>query len=464
MENKIRDLCRRYTTLNDEEVGKIIHVSEMLQSMADLAEADVFVDCLMDNGDAIVVAEAKPSGVPSLYPDSLIGMWVKKENEPAVVRSFRLGTSTRHMSAVTPGYASIIQIVEPIWHNDHVIGVLVREKHPEDDKRPGKKGSLSGKSYNTLVHLLDILGDDNMWLADYFDDGLLIIDHNDQILYRNKKAEEMFHNLGFVEDILGQDYKDVQLVGIEQQEESIDGNFYTETVIGHEVYAVRHITMNRQDIRFAVLIKDITREKERERELILKNVATREIYHRIKNDFQTIVSLLQLQIRRTDDKFAKDSLQECLNRMISMTSTYQHIAVSGIDEIMIKEIISGIRNNILNIHAEKRSKIRIVIEGDDFQINSAKASTLALILNELIQNAMKHAYDDESEGTIRIIVGTGNLSFQIRVIDDGKGFQKENVNKKSLGLSIVRSLVYDQLRGTMEIESGQNGTSVTIMF
>ena len=97
----IKQLCKKYTDLGDADIAIIETMSRFLQTVADLEDADIFIDCPGRDGDAIVVAEAKPSGVPSSYKKTVVGLLAKQENEPAVARTFRLGVSTKEMKAIT---------------------------------------------------------------------------------------------------------------------------------------------------------------------------------------------------------------------------------------------------------------------------------------------------------------------------------------------------------------------------
>ena len=125
--NVIWSLCRKYTDLSDEEIRIIEHMSETLQPLANLEGADIFIDCPGRDGNAIVVAEAKPECVPSSYKNTVVGLLAKPENEPAVARTFRLGVGTKQMKAVTQENGSTIQSVEPIRNGSHIIGVLILE-------------------------------------------------------------------------------------------------------------------------------------------------------------------------------------------------------------------------------------------------------------------------------------------------------------------------------------------------
>ena len=91
--DQIAALCKQYTNLTDEEIAIIQGMAVVLQPLANLEDADIFVDCPTPDGDAIVVAEAKPDGVPSSYKKTVVGLLAKPENEPAVARTCLLYTS-----------------------------------------------------------------------------------------------------------------------------------------------------------------------------------------------------------------------------------------------------------------------------------------------------------------------------------------------------------------------------------
>ena len=128
MEHTIEKLCRQYTDLNDEEINVIQMMAKTLQPLANMEAANMFIDCRCKEGDAIVVAEAKPEEAPSAYKSSGVGMLAKAENEPAVARTFNLGIATKFMQARTQEDNYTIQSVEPILFNSRIIGVLIREK------------------------------------------------------------------------------------------------------------------------------------------------------------------------------------------------------------------------------------------------------------------------------------------------------------------------------------------------
>lgn len=464
----IYELCKQYTDLSDEEINSIRMMSGVLQAVANLEDADVFIDCPTEHGDSIVVAEAKPSGVPSSYRNSVVGMLAKKENEPAVARSMRLGEGTKHMKALTQENTYVIQSVEPIKNGNRVIGTLIREKRMDEQNAISDRILLSDQSYKTIANVLNHMGDENSWLTECIEEALLMVNNDGIVTFRNSTAKELYEKLGYIEDVLGQSYDNISLVKSEQSlVEPMNGKknrTFTEIVIGKYTLSISNIYLGRNEMAFAVIVRDISYVRKQEKELILKSVAIKEMHHRVKNNLQTIASLLRLQIRRTENEETLAVLGETMNRILSIAVTHQLLAQSGIDYVKIGEVIINIKNNVVRHFFSPQYNIDVVLEGDDFEVESDIATSVALVINEILQNSLKYAFTNQTDGEVRIIVEKGSLYSNITINDNGCGFDVANMKQEGLGFKIVRSLVEDKLQGKLKINSDQEGTKVSFDF
>ena len=461
MESTIWSLCRRSTALRDEDITMIENMSATLPLLANLEEADIFIDCPGLDGDAIVVAEAKPTDVPSSYKNSVVGMVAKAENEPAVARTLRLGVGTKQMKAVTQENGNTIQSVEPIKNGDRVIGVLIREKRVDEDRLVSERIHLSEQSYERVSTALSHMGPRDGWLTECIEEALVMVGHDGIVKYRNSTAQELYRRLGYIDDVLGQPYETVRLVDEGEAAEELDGYSYVDIVVSRQDLNLRRIRLDSPDVAFAIIIRDMTWRREQEKALVLKSVAIKEMHHRVKNNLQTIASLLRLQMRRTSSEETQLVLGESMNRILAIANTHELLAQSGVDEVMIGEVILNIKNNAVRYFTNPHLRVEVTVEGGDFKVSSDVATSVAIIINELLQNSMKYAFRGRDEGKIRIRVTRGELSSTIQVSDDGVGFDVETAGKDRLGLSIVRSLVTDKLRGKLEITSGTGGTCAT---
>ncbi|NQX98577.1 MAG: sensor histidine kinase, partial [Flavobacteriales bacterium] len=190
-----------------------------------------------------------------------------------------------------------------------------------------------------------------------------------------------------------------------------------------------------------------------ENALALKESMVKEIHHRVKNNLQVVSGLLQLQANITESEEVKETLKEGENRIFSIASIHQLLYEHPeVEEILVQEYIEKLVFQIAQVYTEKH---QIKIDVENITINSEVAIPLGLILNELITNTYKHAYDKGVTGTIHIKLRKENEQYLFRYMDDGKGIPTDvDLTKaKSLGLRIVR-LMSEQIKGKLKIEKG----------
>jgi len=467
LDNSIASLCRFYTNLRDRDVSVIEGMSVVLKPLANLEDADIFIDCPTREEEAIVVAEAKPDYVPSSYKKTVVGLLAKPQNEPAVARTLRLGVATKQMKALTQENTHVIQTVEPIKNEERVIGVLICEKRVDEERVQSETLHFSQQSYERIASAITHMAEDDSWLTECIDEALVIVGKDGKVAFRNSLAQKLYQKLGYVNDILGQPYQNIsQMTPSMPSREDLSGLTEVEVDLGHTCLVIRRIALDTEAMSFALIIRDITDKKEREKELVLKSVAIQEMHHRIKNNLQTIASLLHLQIRRAKDTETKKVLQESMSRILSIAVTHEILSQVGIDSVNIGEVIVNIRNNTMRYYADSNvdAKIDVTLDGDDFKVDANTATSIALVVNELLQNSLEHAFADESSGSVKIIIGKGELYSTIKVIDDGCGFDSGDKSKSHLGLSIVKALVKDKLGGSFSISSSPAGTCAEFDF
>ncbi len=164
--------------------------------------------------------------------------------------------------------------------------------------------------------------------------------------------------------------------------------------VGGLVLEVKYTLMKQKNktIGINMIIRDIIEVKAKEKEPILKSVAIQEIHHRIKNNLQTISSLLRLQFRRMKDRNAKKALEESISRIVSVSITHELLSESGIVDVDIKILIERIADNGKDYLLEPNKNIDIKVLGNTFVVDSQYATSIALIANELIQNSIDDGF------------------------------------------------------------------------
>ena len=168
--------------------------------------------------------------------------------------------------------------------------------------------------------------------------------------------------------------------------------------IGKKIFQIKkfHLGNKNSDETF-LIIRDLTELRDKERELISKSVAIREIHHRVKNNLQTVASLLRLQMRIGAPEESKPHLLVSLNRVLSISSVYEIIlASSQVDHVDLLELIRKIGDMIVHTEGQVRQCVSIEYRGELNSIDSDIGISVALVVNELIHNCVKHAF---KEGT-----------------------------------------------------------------
>jgi two-component sensor histidine kinase len=199
----------------------------------------------------------------------------------------------------------------------------------------------------------------------------------------------------------------------------------------------------------------------REKEVLLK-----EIHHRVKNNLQVVSSLLYLQMTRTEHAGAVSALRESRNRVRSMALIHERLYQSpNLASVDMAEYTRNLVYDLQLSHRTEESSIRLLLNIEDTSLGITEAIPCGLIINELVSNALKHAFPKGTEGdiTIRLVKKSGKR-IALSVSDNGVGIpeQVDFRNSPSLGLDLVNSLVA-QLNGTIELDRKQ-GTTFTIMF
>lgn len=219
---------------------------------------------------------------------------------------------------------------------------------------------------------------------------------------------------------------------------------------------------------FGILL-DITDRKAAEEQLkkslLEKEILIKEIHHRVKNNLNVVISLLNSQARRITNKKAIEAFKDSVSRIYSMAFVHQHLYQSkDLSSINIKDYIKTMANRAFSSY-RINNKVKMELEIDNIIMNIEKSIPLGLIINEIISNAFKHAFPKNQKGSVNIsLKKIKNDIYELIVQDNGTGLSEKIDFEKteSLGLYLIKILV-DQLKGTLEL-SRENGTKFVIRF
>ncbi|MFK5972777.1 MAG: histidine kinase dimerization/phosphoacceptor domain -containing protein [Flavobacteriaceae bacterium] len=203
-------------------------------------------------------------------------------------------------------------------------------------------------------------------------------------------------------------------------------------------------------------------EQMKERDILLK-----EIHHRVKNNLQTVSSLLSLQSRNIEDVKMKHLIKSSQNRVISMAMIHEMLYMrDNLSKIEYKSYVQELSEHLVRSIKGSDSKVVVNIDIDDIKLNMDTAIPLGLLINETITNALKYGFKDDSKGEIRIELKKGNnADYVLYIGDNGVGFSETITpnSTKSLGLKLIHNLA-KQLKGSITRDYTKKGTYYILKF
>lgn len=344
------------TGLSEEDAETLKQTEQMLPMMAELAGADLFIDCVdKADGTMFVAAQAGPKYMPSAYEKSVVGCTAERKDEPAVYRALETRAPVRDLKAVTQEENTVRQDTVPIQGKDgKVIGILIGEKDISKD------------------------------------------------IQKEQKYEAMAR-------------QPVAFGSIGSKTEST---------------AVRN--------------------------------ARREVHHRVKNHLQLVASIMNIQARKSESEEVKQAFRENIARVLSIASINEILTANDEGPAPLMPFLEKLKNQFLLLYGEEYP-IELKLSGDDLTVSQDQATDVALVVNELVSNAYKHAFKGRESGEIRVILKNGERYASVTVQDNGTGTE-EIWNAGNFGMMLVQMTVKDKLKGKVYVESGDSGTSVTFDF
>lgn len=463
----LKELCERYTDLTDKDIEKIENIKNMLHYFCQLTEADIFIDCFFKNEEkAIVVAHAKPDN-KSLYKNNVIGEIVLPRNEPVVFFTRQTGTSVRDIKGVTQENIMAMQRSVPIKNNSgNIIAVLIEERDMTSVIYQNKKIKNLEKTLEQLTDVIfEINGNEDL-ITNNISDGIVYFNENMILTYINPEAQSLYNSLGFSNCLVGLSFEDMSLNKETTREKVLQKEITEESLtFGNKHLEIKYRVNNNTSIpKLIMLIEDMSNLKEKEMELIKKSVMVQEMHHRIKNNLQTISSILSLQARRSNCNETKEALTENISRINSIATIHEILTNSPKKTMNLKYIIEKIIYDVRSYAISGNKDIQMVISGDDVEIDSDKAISIAIVVNELTANSITHGFKNKDSGLITTTIGKGDFYSHITVEDNGSGFNKNNIRENSLGLDLVKVMVEENLKGNLTIDSENSGTTISFDF
>ncbi len=438
----------------------------------------------------VVVGQVRPTTSQTLHREDLVGHIVDEDDRPMVARAWRLGSMVEGEVAIPARSERGRQVCIPVrWQGD-LVAVLTRESALSVGRRPGQLERVYVEVFDRLARM--IAGGEFPFPIDEevtsetprVGDGVLVLDAAGRVDYASPNAVNALHRMGMYSGIEGMR---VDEAGLDQI--AINLVYQTHLPATEEVARIGKGTADTAVVLrciplldqgaltgAVVLMLDVTELRRRDRLLLSKDAAIREVHHRVKNNLQTISSLLRLQGRRLGDGEARKALEESERRVRSIALVHEILSRDTKDQVDFNDILPSLVRMAEDLSSGGRL-VLVSYHGEAGSLQAAVATPLAVVLNELLQNAAEHAFPADAAGAggstdgegvpllIHVDLGRNDGELRIAVRDNGSGlppgFAIEDTT--SLGLSIVRGLVGSQMGGTITMRS-EGGTVVDLVI
>jgi two-component system, sensor histidine kinase PdtaS len=494
----LRDLVEEHTALRPVDIDHLHRIAGDWQLLSDLSFADlllwVSVDC---DGSFLCVAQVRPTTAPTAYQDDQVGRIIGGPEVAHLTIAARQGRIWREGDPVWYGDTPARHEAIPVrlraedGESGEVIAVIGRDTNLSTARTPSQ---LELNYLTTADDLAQMVADGTFpparqqgetSSAPRVGDGLVRLDAGGKVTYASPNAQSAYRRLGFASHLVGED---LAALNRRLADDPLEGTVAAERVLAAlageaqarmEIEARGATVLTRAlplmpagvPIGALVLVRDITEVRRRDRALMTKDATIREIHHRVKNNLQTVAALLRLQARRVGIPAARAALEESVRRVASIALVHETLSMSSDEVVEFDGIVDRVASAASDV-ASTEPSVRLRREGSFGVLPAEIATSLVMVLNELLLNAVEHAFPADGVVTSgadapQVVVSAHRFRRQLHVTvaDNGRGlpdgFDGEHGGR--LGLQIVRALATGELRGHIELRNRTGGGTEAVL-
>ncbi|MFI5494697.1 sensor histidine kinase [Actinoplanes sp. NPDC051859] len=504
----LRELAEEHTDLNPGDIDHLTRLAGDWQLLSDLSFADLllWVPVRPVEGQHarsfLCIAQVRPTTAPTAYQDDQVG---KISGGPEVAHldiAYVQGRIWREGDPVwygdTPARHEAIPVrLRGADENIEVIAIIGRDTNLSTARTPSQ---LELNYLTTADDLAQMVNDGTFppprrhqgetTSAPRVGDGLIRLDAGGKVTYASPNAQSAYRRLGFNAHLVGEE---LSVLSKRLAADPLEGTDAAERILTSlrgesparkEVEARGATVLMRAlplmpagvPIGALVLVRDVTDVRRRDRALMTKDATIREIHHRVKNNLQTVAALLRLQARRVNIPEARMALQESVRRVASIALVHETLSMSSDSDEAVE--FDGIVDRVATAASEVAAteiSVKMRREGTFGVLPAEIATSLVMVLNELLINAVEHGFpprDEETESvaepsTAEVVVSAHRFRKQLHVTvaDNGQGLPDgfESDAKGRLGLQIVQALATGELRGTIELRNRAGGGTEAVL-
>ena len=470
--------------LDDDTIDHLQLLLADWQILADLSFADLllFVGYRFPDGSPayLCVGQMRPYTAQTIYSEDLVGQAFPVTDRPMVRRAF---DERRVIRDADPDWSTGVPVREeaiPVQFRGSIVAVVTREANVSTARSPSQ---LELTYLQSAGELAQMLADGTFpYASDHPEerevsprvgDGIMRIDAEGRVTYSSPNAISAYRRLGSLEHLIGQDLIDFDLGGAELTAALVRGEPIETEVERHGAVVLRRLLplIGHDDVLGAlVLVREITELRRHERALRLKDATIREIHHRVKNNLQTVASLLRLQARRLQSAEAREALAESVRRISSIALVHETLSQESRERVDFVKVARRIVDMLGDGLTDPEVPIEFELEGEPGELPAEVATPLALVMTELLHNSVEHAFpsiDDApaAGGCVRVSFERDASQLLVTVADNGVGLPPGATLDRiaNLGLQIARTLVESELGGSFERGPSDYGTTINLV-
>jgi two-component sensor histidine kinase len=472
--------ARAKTALWGEPFRHVQRLAGSWQPLSDLCFSDLLLMAPIDGergARSVVLAQVRPTTGQTVYPMDLVGSVVDEVARPLVTRALRTGEIVEGTAPLL-GAAEQVQVqCIPVRCNGEVVAVVTKETRTTLGRQLGELEHHYLSLFDRFARMIAEgsfpfrQDDDEFEDAPRVGDGVILVDADLRVKFASPNAVSSLHRMGIHAYTSGLHLAEM---GFDQDAVAVAMRArlpVTEEVEhGDTSVLVQATPLLEHDeiVGVLMLLRDVTDLRRRDRMLVSKDATIREIHHRVKNNLQTIAALLRLQGRHLRSPEGRAALEESERRIRAIAVVHETLSHDARDVVWFDDVIQPLVRVVQETVASPDTDLRFAVVGDAGMLPGDMATPLAVVLNELMQNAADHAFtpvDGCSSGRVEVHLARTDGELVVDVVDDGVGLPGDfSIDRSTgLGLSIVQALVTTELGGTIEL-SGDDGTRVHLQI
>ncbi len=480
----LNDLARR-AQINACDLDWLHALVSDWELLADLSIADLTLWAPLPGEESwIALAQVRPTTGPTAFPDDRVGMVLPATKQPLLAAAVAQGRVCREGDPEWRQGVPIRHETIPVSRVGRAIAVIERSTNLESARTPSRMDLAYLTSSDDLAQMIAAglfpgpASSPAHVQSPRVNDGMVRLSRSGKVSYASPNALSAYRRLGLTADLTGRELAPLTArlcASTMPRDDSLmlaaGGRAHIETEIeaNGTVVQMRTIPLvvNGSSAGALILLRDVTELRHRERELITKDATIREIHHRVKNNLQTVAALLRLQARRMRVPEASAALSDAVHRVGSIALVHETLSQASGEVVDFDEIAKQIATMAGELSAPE-ARVNPVQIGRFGALSAQVATPLALVLAELLHNAIQHGLarpGGHSAGTLELTAQRSHDRLCVTVADNGVGFPEgfDLESATSLGLQIVRTLVVGELGGTLSISArAQGGTAVKI--